>query len=92
MTYTLKTAIESFLRNTGLEKGVAQNTALLIWSDIVGGVIAQNTSPESVKHGILVIRVTTPAWRQELQFQKKDIIEKLNRKLGKHTIKDIRFI
>lgn len=92
MTYSLKTAIDSFLRNTGLEKGVAQNTALLIWSGIVGGVIAQNTSAESVEHGILIVRVTTPTWRQELQFQKKDIIEKLNRKLGKHTIKDIRFI
>lgn len=92
MTSLLKNVIESFLQNTGLERGVAQNTALLIWNDVVGKAISENTIPESVEYGVLIVRATTPAWRQELQFKKKDIIQKLNRKLGKHTIKDIRFI
>ncbi|MEE8335448.1 MAG: DUF721 domain-containing protein [Candidatus Neomarinimicrobiota bacterium] len=92
MTQSLKNIINSFLRSTGLEKGVAQQKALFIWSDVVGKAVGKNTQPESVEHGIITVHTTTPAWRQELQFKKSDIIEKLNEKLGKKIIKDIRFI
>ena len=40
----------------------------------------------------MTVKTETPAWRQELQFQKKQIIETLNKKLNKKVIKDIRFI
>ena len=88
----LKTAIKTFLRKSGLEKGVKQNTALLIWDEVVGENIAENTSPEKVEHGTLLVRVENSSWRQELVFKKKEIIDKLNNKIGKKTIKDIRFI
>ena len=32
----LKTAIANFLKKAGLEKGVSQNNALLIWKETVG--------------------------------------------------------
>ena len=88
----LKTAIKIFLRKSGLEKGVKQNTALLIWDEVVGENIAENTSPEKVEHGTLLVTVKNSSWRQELVFKKKEIIDKLNNKIGKKTIKDIRFI
>ena len=88
----LKTAIKIFLKKSGLDKGVKQNTALLIWDEVVGEKIAENTSAEKVEHGTLTIKVDNSSWRQELVFKKKEIIEKLNGKLGKKTIKEIRFI
>ncbi|MFQ6611682.1 MAG: DciA family protein [Fidelibacterota bacterium] len=92
MTQSLRVVISQFLKRAGLEKGVAQNRALIVWDSVVGAVIADNTEPEEVNHGVLTIRVKTPAWRQELQFQKADIINKLNAQLGNNTIKEIRFI
>ena len=88
----LKTAIKIFLRKSGLEKGVKQNTALLLWDEVVGENIAENTNPEKVEHGTLLVTVENSSWRQELVFKKKEIIVKLNNKIGKKTIKDIRFI
>ncbi len=88
----LKTAIKTFLRKSGLEKGVKQNTALLLWDEVVGENIAENTNPEKVEHGTLLVTVENSSWRQELVFKKKEIIDKLNNKIGKKTIKDIRFI
>ncbi len=88
----LKTAIKIFLRKAGLETGVKQNTALLIWSEVVGKNIAENTSPEKIEHGTLTVKVENASWRQELVFKKKEIIDKFNSKLGKKTIKEIRFI
>ena len=85
-------ALKKLIKTTGLEKGIAQQKALEIWSEIVGETVSKNTEPISIEHGILNIKTTTPVWRQELQFQKKQIIEKLNKKLNKKLIKDIRFI
>ncbi len=84
--------IMKFLRSAGLEKGIAQQSAMETWSDVVGKNVSNNTEPIGVEHGILTVKTETPAWRQELQFQKKQIIETLNKKLNKKVIKDIRFI
>ena len=88
----LKTAIKEFLKKAGLEKGVSQNKALLVWEEVVGDKVSQNTSPEKVESGTLYIKTSNPTWRQELVFKKTDIIKKLNNKLGKNTIKEIKFI
>ncbi len=80
------------LKESGLESGVKQHSAIWEWENVVGETIARNTTPESVSHHVLRVKVASPAWRQELQFKKQDIINRLNRKLGKDTIKDIRFL
>ena len=88
----LKAAIKTFLKKTGLEKGVSQNNALLVWEEVVGKTVSENTAPERVESGTLYIKTNNPTWRQELVFKKTDIIKKLNNKLGKNTIKEIKFI
>ena len=88
----LKSAIKLFLKNNGLEKGVKQQNAISIWEEIVGKKIALNTDAESVEHGTLTVKTSSSTWRQELMFNKRDIIEKINKKLGHNIIKDIRFI
>ena len=59
---------------------------------IVGKKIEQNTTPDKVEHGVLTVKVKSPTWRQELVFEKQNILTKLNKKLGKNTIREIRFI
>ena len=85
-------ALKKLIKTAGLEKGIAQQKALEIWAETVGETVSKNTEPTAIEHGILSIKTATPAWRQELQFQKIQIIEKLNKKLNKKLIKDIRFI
>ena len=85
-------AIKKLLRKAGLEKGVAQQNALFVWKEVVGKRVAENTTAEKIDHGVLMVRTTTPTWRQELQLQKPTIIKKLNKKLGKKVIKDVRFV
>ncbi len=92
MSQSLKSVLNSLLDNAGLTTGINQQKALQSWAEIVGSTIASNTVAEKVEHGILVIRAATPAWRQELLFKKALIIERLNKKLGTQTIRDIRFI
>ena len=69
-----------------------QQQALILWPTAVGKQIANNTTAQDVKHGTLIVRAKSPAWAQELQLKKKEILSTLNSGLGKKTIKDIRFI
>lgn len=85
-------ALKKLIKSSGLQKGLDQQKAVDSWSVVVGENITKNTEPISVEYGILKVQVKTPAWRQELQLQKTNIINKLNNELGKKTIKDIRFI
>ena len=88
----LKAAINNFLKAAGLEAGVSQNKALLIWDDVVGAKVSENTTPEKVEAGTLYIKASNPTWRQELMFKKEEILKNLNKKLGEKTIKEIKFI
>ena len=82
----LKSAINRFLKNNGLDRGVNQQNAILIWEETVGKTIASNTTAETVEHGILTVKTTNPTWRQELVFKKQDIIKKLNTKNGRTKV------
>ena len=85
-------AINSMLKSVGIDRAVQQNESLLIWEKVVGTTVAENTTAEEVKHGTLIVRVSTPVWRNELAIRKGEILNKLNDALGKKVIRDIRLI
>lgn len=87
----IKLAINSFLNKSGLKKGIEEQKAIKIWKNTVGVKISKNTEPISIKNGVIVIKTINSVWRQELQFQKQEIIKKLNQKLKKKTIREIIF-
>ena len=89
---SLKIAIDSMLKRFGIDNAIAQNKALIIWNEIVGDTVAKNTQPDRVEHGVIIVKVSSPTWRQELYFKKKEIIQKINNTLGKKVIRDIRFV
>ena len=88
----IKTVLNTYLFKTGLDKGVKQQQAVSLWPTAVGKKIADNTTVQDVKHGILIVHAKSPVWAQELQFKKKEILSNLNSSIGKKTIKDIRFV
>ena len=88
----LNIAIKDFLINTGLENGVNQQKAVIIWPKIVGTKIAENTTAELVDFNVLTIKVKNSTWRNELYLKKDIILEKLNQELGPNTIKELRFL
>ena len=88
----LKSALNAALKREGLDRAVRQSEALFIWEEVVGKSVAKNCTSEEVKHGILIVRALTPVWRNEIAIKKKEILEKLNTKLGKETIKDMRVL
>jgi len=65
---------------------------LEIWRQSVGPQIAIRTHPENIKRGTLFVKVATSVWMQELQYMKKEIIERINRLYGQESVQNIRFV
>ena len=89
---TLKSAIKKAVVSAGVEKALKQESAVFLWGEVVGKRISSVTTAEKVDKGVLMVKTESPTWRQELHMQKKEIIDKINNKIGSKTIKEIRFI
>ena len=85
-------ALKKLIKKQGMEKEINQQKAIDVWAEAVGEKIKENTEPVDVRFGVLTVKTSNPVWRQELQFQKTNIVDSINKKLKKTTIKDIRFI
>tara|TARA_Y100000766_G_C18504140_1_gene411069 strand:+ start:35 stop:310 length:276 start_codon:yes stop_codon:yes gene_type:complete len=88
----LKTAIKEAVKETGIEKALKQESAVFLWEEVVGKTVSTVTEAKKVENGILLIKTQSPTWRQELYMQKEEILNKINKKIGSRTIKEIRFI
>ncbi len=87
-----KNILEKALQKYGLEKKISRYKFVTHWPEIMGAAISQRTRPEYIKKNTLYIRVTDPAWAQELSFQKPIIIKRLQRFLNNEIeVQDIRF-
>ena len=88
----LKKAIAEAVEGAGIKSALNQESAVILWGAVVGKTVSSVTKAERVESGVLVVRVETPVWRQELHMQKSEIIIKINKKIGTKAIRDIRFI
>lgn len=61
------------------------------WRGVVGDFLAAQTSPDSITRNVLTVRMIQPTVHHALMMEKAKIVKRLNEKLGKRAVKDIRF-
>ena len=61
------------------------------WKQIVGKTISKNTEIIAIKNGKISIKTTNPIWRNELTFQKEDLLQRLKKETPELNIKEIEF-
>jgi hypothetical protein len=85
----LSHTLGSMLKARGLGSRLDEYRVFGQWEKSVGPVIARHAQPQIVRGKKLTLIVDSPAWMQQLSLLKPQIVEKVNRNLGKETIKDI---
>lgn len=85
----LSHTLDKMLKARGLGGRLSEYRVFGQWEKSVGPVIARHAQPQTVRGKKLTLIVDSPAWMQQLSLLKPEIVEKLNRNLGKETIKDI---
>ncbi|MFZ0391343.1 MAG: DUF721 domain-containing protein [Calditrichia bacterium] len=87
----LQKLLYQYLKVAGLQEKFESYLPFLFWDQTVGPRISEKTEPYKVVNGSLFVKVPDSVWRNELQYMKVEIIEKLNQKIGKSVIRDIKF-
>jgi predicted nucleic acid-binding Zn ribbon protein len=83
--------LEQLFRNPEWKDKLQASLPLLRWQEIVGDKIARQSQPESLKDGVLEVKVANSAWLHHLRFLEGDLRHKLNKELPTLEIKELRF-
>jgi predicted nucleic acid-binding Zn ribbon protein len=73
-----------------LKSGVDEKRLEESWEEIMGKTIARHTRKVVLKDGVLLLEINSAPLKQELNLSKPKIIQLINEKLGKDTVKDVR--
>ena len=84
-------SLTAILRRFGIQDGLDEEDVKRAWKDLAGDFIAAHSTPDSVKGGQLVLRVTQPAMRFHLEQMKPMLLERLRTRFGAEKIRTIRF-
>ena len=83
--------IDDVLQNYRREADAELIQVWHVWESAVGDAVAQNARPAAFKGRILLVHVVSSTWVHQLQFLKMELIDKLNKALGKVLIDDLKF-
>jgi hypothetical protein len=83
--------IQSILERAGAADGLHEDQVRSSWKELAGHLIASHTDPVSVKQGELVLRVSQPALRFQLDRMKPELLARIQSHLGPDAIRSIRF-
>ena len=79
--------VDGLLKSIGVSDGVDEQHLKEVWANVAGQFVAQHTVPESIRGGVLVLRVLQPTMKFHLQQMSTKLLENLHRVLGKNTVK-----
>ncbi|MGF7232411.1 DUF721 domain-containing protein [Arachidicoccus sp.] len=82
-------AMKNFLQKSRLKNGVRTAQLEEIWKEMMGEVIARYTDKLQIVNQKLFIKTNNGALRNELMYQKLQIISLINEKMGAGTITEV---
>ncbi|MBR9990509.1 MAG: DUF721 domain-containing protein [Gemmatimonadetes bacterium] len=85
-------ALQSYLRDSGLDERVEEAGVVPEWAERVGEAIAAVTTPLRTSRGTLLVAVRTSAWLMELRLMEREILRRLNEGRDRGRIERIRFL
>ena len=88
---SIKDIVLQSLRVNGLETPLLQKRIVDSWQEVVGEMISRYNLNVYIENQTLVVRMSSPALRQELSMRRDYYVELLNNKVGAKVIYNIRF-
>ena len=82
----IRSVLNTFLRQKGLETPLLQKRLMDAWPDVVG----RNTSEMFIKNQTLFVKISSPALRADLSMRRTRLVKQLNDSVGAMVIADIK--
>ncbi|HEX6429467.1 MAG TPA: DUF721 domain-containing protein [Niastella sp.] len=87
--YSLGDALKYFLNHSRLKGSIQALQIEDVWEQIMGKTVARYTDKIQIQGKTLYITTSMAPLKQELLYQKDNIIKRVNEILGEHVIKDV---
>jgi len=87
--YSIGEALKQFLKHSRLNGYMQAIQIEQVWEQIMGKTIAKYTEDIKIHGNKLYITTTVAPLRNELLFQKENIIKQVNEALGEKVIKEV---
>ncbi|HHS13882.1 MAG TPA: DUF721 domain-containing protein [bacterium] len=84
--------IKETIVDLGIQETIKKHQVITDWDQLVGTAIARVAEPQRLSRGRLFVKVINDAWRNELFYQKNEIIDRINSALRSHVVTDIVYI
>ncbi|MFD2158723.1 DUF721 domain-containing protein [Rubritalea tangerina] len=89
--HTASEHLESLLKEVGVQGGMDEERLRQAWTKVAGDFVAKHAEPESLKRGVLVLKVVQPSMRFHLEQMKGKLLKNLRDELGEGVVKQVRF-
>jgi len=83
--------IGDFMQQEDIELTMLEHRALQHWVNVVGPGVNRMTTERFVENGVITVKISSAALRNDLMLSRSAIIAQLNQLVGKPVIKEIIF-
>ncbi|HEX3024548.1 MAG TPA: DUF721 domain-containing protein [Chitinophagaceae bacterium] len=87
--YSIGDALKGFLNKSKLRNGIRAVQIEEIWEKLMGKTIAKYTDKIEIVNHTLFIRTAVGPLKNELQYQKPQIIQRVNEAFGENIITQV---
>ncbi|MBD5316054.1 MAG: DUF721 domain-containing protein [Bacteroides sp.] len=83
--------VERMLEQNGVTNLYDEQRLCYLWAETVGPGINRRTTRRFVEDGVLHVYLTSAVLKNELTFRRRELVEALNKAVGKDVIHDVVF-
>ena len=81
--------IKKLMHNAKLVNKLEKLDALEIWKNIIGKDLKQYITENKIRNSVLYVKLNSSVLRNELSYKKSELLDEINKKIGKEFLKDI---
>ena len=82
----LKKTIDQLLRPYGYQDQLDEIEVIKIYEELVGQVFANHTQKIAFKNKILYVKLDSASLKQELNYVKEGLVDKINKEVGRKLV------
>jgi len=85
----IKEILKQVMKQNGLNQGIAENSVISSWKEIVGERINKSTENIYINKKILFVKIRSAIAKNEINLIKTALVEKINQRVGFNVITKI---
>ncbi len=89
---SFRNAFQGFLKEENLEHTYKQKQVIADWERIMGKTISSRTTKMFFNQKTLFVKLSSAPLKSEMQNSKAQIIELIEKEIGKGEVEDVRFL